>query len=391
MALAGQRTTLNSLQASRRVDMASEIMLLEPESTPLTVFSKANKMKRKVAVNPEYSHVEDSLRTRLQRLNDATNLTAADTVFIVDDNSIYTIGDLVRVTRTGEVLRITAVGPTTNEITVTRSVGALAAAALLDDDQLLTIGSAEVEGGTGNAARSDNPVKVTNYTQIFKESVEMSGTQRSSDQFTKPHDWNHQLRKAGIEHAKDMEYAFLFGRKDEIGSPPVRTTGGAYEAIVTNVKDAAGTLTEAEFFDFLRPMFRYGRKEKVGFASQVAVDVLNGFPRGKLELRQADRDKTYGVRVFEYISPHGTLNIVTHYLIEALASTDKHWGEILVLDFEPIWYRFLGGGVGGSRDTHVEQNIQANDQDGRKDQYLTEAGLQFGEEKKHGLIFGITG
>lgn len=391
MAVAGQRHTLNVLQASRRVDMAEEIMLLESSSTPLTVFSKANKMKRKAAVNPEYSHVEDALRTRLQRVNDTTNLTAADVTFTVDDGSIYAVGDLVLVTRTGEVIRVTAIA--TNDITVTRSVGALAAAALLDNDELLTIGSAEKEGDTSRAARTDNPTKVTNYTQIFKESVHMSGTQRSSDQFTKPHDWNHQVKKAGIEHAKDLEYAFLFGRKDEIGSPAIRTTGGAYEAIVTNVKDASGTLTEAEFFDFLRPMFRYSnaRREKVGLASQVAVDVLNGFPRGKLELRQADRDKTYGVKVFEYISPHGTLNIVTHYLIEALSSTDKHWGEILVLDFESIYYRYLAGGVGGSRDTHVNQNIQARDEDGRKDEWLSECGLQFGEEKKHGLIIGITG
>ena len=38
----------------------------------------------------------------------------------------------------------------------------------------------------------------------------------------------------------------------------------------------------------------------------------------------------------------------------------------------------------------VLMNRQPNDQDGRKDEYLTEAGLQFGQQRTHGVLTGIT-
>lgn len=392
--VSGVRQTLNVTQAQRKIDMHDEILLLEPDAAPLVVFSKANQMKRKACHNPEYSWVEDALRPRFDRINDATPPVAADTTWTVDNGAYFRTGDIVLVPRTGEAVQVTAVA--TNDLTVVRSVGAPAAANLVDNEELLIIGSAQPEADLSKAAMSDNPDQVKNYTQIFREPWHSSETQRHSDQFTRPNDWAHQARKSGIEHAKDIEYAFLFGRKDERTASagvsvtgPLRTTGGAYEFVTTNITNAGGALTEAELFGALRPAFRYGRREKVGFASQLTVDVLNGFPRGKLELRQSDMDKTYGVRVFEYISPHGTLNLVTHYLIEGIDSTGVFNGDLLVLDFEPIYYRYLAN-ENGSRDTHINTEIQAPDADARKDEYLSECGLQFGEEKKHARLYGIT-
>jgi hypothetical protein len=48
---------------------------------------------------------------------------------------------------------------------------------------------------------------------------------------------------------------------------------------------------------------------------------MNGFPRGKLEMRQSE--KTFGLRVMQYISPHGTLNLVTHWLLEGRRSAGR--------------------------------------------------------------------
>jgi CTP:phosphocholine cytidylyltransferase-like protein len=45
-----------------------------------------------------------------------------------------------------------------------------------------------------------------------------------------------------------------------------------------------------------------------------------------------------------------------------------------------IEYRYLT-----DSDTQLHQNIQANDLDGQKDEYLTEAGLMFANEKRHAL------
>lgn len=381
----GARGTLNVGQAQRKVDMREEILLLEPDAAPLTVFSA--RARKRPAVNPQYSWIEDTLAPRFDAVNNGAGYASTATSVVVDNGAYFAEHDLVRVTRTGEVVRVTAVA--TNTLTVVRGVGSTAAA-LVDNDELLIIGSAQPEGDTSKPARSDNPTQVTNYTQIVRNPVEMTETMRSSDQFTTPHDWDYQRNKKGIEHKKDIEYAFLLGHPSEntSGSQPRRTTGGAYHFVTTNVTDAGGALTEAELFGALRPAFRYGSKDKVALASALAVDVLNGFPRSNIQVIQGNEgsNNTYGVRVMRYVSPHGTINLVTHWLLEG----SYLGGHILILDMGAIAYRYLAGGVGGSRDTHIEENIQANDADTRKDEYKSEVGLEFGEEKRHALITGIT-
>jgi hypothetical protein len=52
-------------------------------------------------------------------------------------------------------------------------------------------------------------------------------------------------------------------------------------------------------------------------------------------------------------------------------------------------YRYLANDS-VSRDTKVLPNRQPNDQDGRKDEYLSEVGLQFGLQRTHGVLTGIT-
>jgi hypothetical protein len=71
----------------------------------------------------------------------------------------------------------------TNTLTVVRGVGG-GAAAINDNDELLLIGSAQPEGDTSKPARSGNPTKVTNYTQIHRTPYESTETLIHSDTFT---------------------------------------------------------------------------------------------------------------------------------------------------------------------------------------------------------------
>lgn len=382
--LTGDRGTLNVAQNTRKYDVSSKILLLEPSAQPLCKFSNmANKRK---CVNPKYHWWEDALRARFDAVDDASPPAAAATAVDVDDGTKFAADDLVKVTRTGEIFSVTSVA--TNALTIVRSVGGTAAADFLDDDELMVIGTRRAENATSNDPRSENPTEVFNYTQIIRNEWGLSRTMRQSDQFTQPHDWDHQMNKTGIEHVKDKELAFVHGEKSETDSSPSgfgsRTTGGVYEFITTNITDAGGTLTEAEFWNFCEPLFRYSTGDKTGFASRRVVGVLNAFPRGRIHFNQ--EASKYGVRVLTYTSPFGNLNLVVHNLLEG-----AYAGDMFALDMSCVAYRYLAGGVGGSADTHVNTNIQENDRDGRKDEFLAEVGLEFGEEKKHGLLTGVTG
>jgi hypothetical protein len=377
--VSGQRGTLDGNQDNRKIDMADKILLLEPDAAPLTVVTK--NIQKKGTGNPKFQWQEDELDPRFDQVNNGAGYASGITAIVVDNGAYFEAQNLVYVPRTAETMRVTAV--VGNTLTVVRGVGSTAAA-LVDNDPLLITSTAQPEGDASRPARSRNQTTVYNYTQIFRTPWDATETARHSE-YEADDDWDYQALKHGIEHKKSIEYALMVGARSEESSSGQarRTTGGFRSFVTTNATDAGGALTEAEFFTALRPCFRYGAKEKWGFASQLAVDVLNTFPRGKLEVQQGE--KTFGLRIFQYISPHGTLNLVTHYLLEGTTLG----GQIWVMDSDVVKYRYLVN-KRGARDTTLNKEIQANDVDGRKDEYLTECGLELGSELRHGYIYGIT-
>lgn len=383
-AIGGNRNTLNVNQTLRKPDIADAILLLQPDASPLTVISK--RLNKKPTHNPLFQWAEDDLDPRFSACPaGATNVATAITV-TAGQGAFFQQYDLVKVTATAEVMRVVSVA--TDTLTVVRGVGqggvgtTIGAAA-----ELLLLGSAMPEGALSKPARSNNATMALNYTQIFRKPVESTETWIHSDQFTTQNDWDYQLAKEGIEHLKDIEENFIQGRamEDVSANPPTRMTGGAISFITTNVTAAGGVFPESAFFSALRPMFRYGSQTKTMFAAGLVVDVLNTYARSKVQIPTPSQD-TYGLQVVKYQSPHGTINLVRHWLLEGAV----YGGYALVLDMSNVQYRFLAN-ENGSRDTHVRENIQAPDADTQKNEYLTECGLQFGLQATHGLITGITG
>jgi len=263
---------------------------------------------------------------------------------------------------------------------------------MVDNDPLLIIGTASVEGATSNAARTYNPTKVSNYTQIFRESVDASGTWLSSSNMSSPHDWPYQHKKKGIEHLLEIEYSGLFGTPAD-GTQ--RTSGGLLNFLTSNNQDAGGTLSETELETFVRTIAgpRGGNANLTLFASPLVVSVINNFAIGRLQVIQSDSGKapTYGVKVMQYVSAHGTLSLVSHPLLAGAV----YGGYAIAVDFKTdnlVRYRFLNGdGPGPSRDTKLLTNRQANDADGQKDEWLTECGWEIAQPARHGVLTGVTG
>jgi hypothetical protein len=378
----GARLTDNVNQSLRKIDMVPTIKELEPDATPLTVLS--TRMPSEKTVNPEFSWVEDDLEPRFDAINNAAGYASGITSVVVDNGAYFAPDELWKITRTAEVIRVTAVS--TNTLTIVRGIGSTAAA-ILDNDELMKIGSASAENALSREARSSNPTKVTNYTQITRDSIEASETWRGSETFTRPGDWDRQIDKTMIEHKLKLENTWLHGTPSEnTAGAPLRTTGGALHFVQTNRTDAGGALTEAEFFGTFNAGFRYGNKtSKIALTSRLAAGVLGQYPMSKLQTTSSDNE--YGLAIMKYTTVFGTVNLVVHDMLEGAV----YGGYILVLDLSQLRKRPMAQRGGGTRDTHMIENIQTPGQDGRKDEILTEAGLEFGLEKNHFLITGITG
>jgi hypothetical protein len=300
---------------------------------------------------------------------------------------IFTKYDLVKVVRTGEVMRVTAVNYSTHALTVTRGVGSTAAAAINDNDWLINIGNSFEEGSRSGDSNTTKLVKVTNYTQIFKTKFGLSKTQDASKSFPTGNagaDLKYLRAKNAVEHAKKIERAYWFGEKAEATGPdgkPLRSTGGILEAIAAagNVQDeSSSSLTETEFRNFLQNYaFLHGSSEKYFFCGNTVLGYLESFSSGKLQ--SLNGDKSYGVMTQRFISNFGILNIVRHPMFD-----NQYAGMGVVLDLETVKHCPLNG-----RDTLLTTNIQEKDADEEVDQYLTETGLQRTNFEKNALLKGV--
>jgi hypothetical protein len=373
----GAQTTTTILSNQLAIDIGKTISLLEPDAQVLTVLSRDAESRDTVAT--KFRWLEDESKARFDTTS-AANATTTSLEVAVVHGTYFQQWDQVLNTRTGEQYRIDSVAG--NTLTVTRGIGSTATA-ILEGDELYIIGTAQPENDTSKVARSKTPSLLENNTQIFRTPWEISGTAENVGYMVNPREWDRLERNAALEHAKDIELALLFGRKSATtpGSAEDRTTGGVLSFITSNQTDAGGTLSEAEFNAFMLQVMRYNsRKEALALCSGVGLSALNKFPASKQITK--NEESSYGMNVTQYTSPFGTLKVVYHKLMEGA----KYGGYIIVVDMEEVAYRPLT-----NRDTKIRPNIQPNDQDGRKDELLTECGLEFGQQRKHGLISGITG
>jgi hypothetical protein len=384
--LIGVAGTQSILAAQRIVDMADKIYLLEPNAAPLYVL--VSKLNKRVAINTTFSWLEDVLNPSWVSLGacaatDATALTAA--------YNYINAYDVLKVVETGELLFATAT-ITTTAVTVVRSWGDTAAAPIETTYNLLILGPAFEEGET-NAhllTKSSASVQKTNYLQIFRKSVEITKTLANSELYG-GNDRNYQRKKKGIEFLRDLERSFIHGEDIEDTSSTVttharRTTAGLNHFISTNSTTSVATMTESEFETALRTVFRYGSNSRYLFCAPLVISVISQWAQGKLSM--FPNDKTYGIAITQYLSPHGTLNLVKEVMLEhsTVASTSYYAGYCYFVELEDIVYRYLQ-----NRDVQMETDIQLPGDDTYKDQYIAEVGMEFHNELKMGKMSGITG
>jgi len=379
----GAMLTSNVLSDQLAIDLGDTIALLEPDVNPLTLLSRAADKRRTVATT--YSHLEDARKARF----DATSSTATTTGTVpVVNGAYFTQWDLVQNTRTGEVFRVDSVAA--NVITAYRNASATGTpgtgTAMNSGDELMIIGTSQPENDLAKTPASDIPVKVSNYTQIFRTPFQASDTLRASGFQVQPAEWNRQAKNKGIEHSIDIESAFIWGKKADLTPATYghqRQTGGILSHITTNQTDAGGDLSEAEFNAFCATAFRYGSMRKLFLASATVVSALTKFPASKQQT--TNNETTYGMNVKTFTSPFGTLNMVYHRLLQGT----KYGGYGILADMDNVAYRYLANDE-LSRDTKVLTNRQAPDRDGRMDEYLTECGCQVKMQQTHAVLTGVT-
>ena len=89
---------------------------------------------------------------------------------------------------------------------------------------------------------------------------------------------------------------------------------------------------------------------------------------------------SFGHRIMKIETVHGDISLVKEPLFRGMSA-----GFLCMVDLDHVSYRpLVGNGI--NRDTSIQTNVQAADEDLRKDMILTEAGLEVSLPETHALI-----
>lgn len=426
--MADTPTFISGLRASNDIADSVErpknfreaILWLDPQGmTPLTAMSA--KMKKETTDDPEFTWFEEVMDAKRAVVATSSATGTAPAAGSTDTWSSVTAlsptvlsparqfkaGDLLLIyqptvgeastwatdaTTSPEIVKVISITGA-GSMTVTRGyAGSVTTTKTItngDGTQVRLVGSAYAEGSGGADGISGSPGKYLNYTQIFKSAFNQTNTAiatkyRTGDQFA------NDRKRAMFRHSESLEMSALFGvaKEDLTGSEPLRTTGGLRYFLSTNQSVSVGAISEDFFLDTLSSLFNYNAggagDQRIVMLGNGALNAIQKVVRdgSGIRINYEGQVKFYGMNLLQYRIPQGTFFLKTHPLL----NTDPVFTQsMFVLNGRGFIVRPLKG-----RDTKIQPNIQANDADQRKDQWLTETGWEVQFERTQGYYGGIT-
>lgn len=387
--IAGLRGTGNWGTDERPKDFRENILFFSPNGDS-PIFGLTSKAGKKTVTDPEFAWWAESQNLIRLQINGAH--ASGDTTINVDsvDPTATTMGALWGTAthlKQGDVL---LVEPTTDnatfnheliqvesvlsdiQFTARRGVGGTSAASISDNVFLTLLGSAYAEGTGAPRAVSRNPTKFFNYTQIFKDTYELTGTSDNTTARTGSA-WSNDKKRKTFDHAKSIEMTGLWGRKFETtgdNGKPLRFAGGLREFMPsTNVTVFTPPVTAASFADAVSPAFDFdmgGGDTRIGFCGNYARTELGKVIQAAtgIKMELGNIIKIFGMDFQELVMPMGRLLLKSHPLLSRHSLYKK---SMFVLDFSAIKYVEMKG-----RGTKTKDDVQQKDEDVRRGYLQTE-------------------
>lgn len=398
VAIAGLRGTGDWGTDERPKNFRESILWLDPNGeAPLTALM--SRMSTESVDDAEFSWFEETQGHVRLTVNGA--LADSATTVVVDAGALDLVAGDVLLVETdnsgqGELIEVSANPSTDTSFDVTREVAgstAVAGATSIPDGANLTkIGNVHAEGSGAPKATTRNPTKLTNYAQIFKTIYDISGTALETRLRTGDPLMNDKKRKM-FDHARDQELSYLFGRayEDTSGSEIKWYTGGLNSFINTNrtLFTSGGTaFSQDNLIDALSVVFDYNGEgagnERLAFCGNGALTAINKLINSATNSR-INFDgvvRQWGMELHRLLLPQGRVFLRTHPLFNVHG---RFTNSIFVINPRGIIYRPMK-----NRDTKFKDNIQGNDEDRKKGQWLTQAGIEVHHERTMAYLGGVS-
>lgn len=291
-----------------------------------------------------------------------------------------------------------------------------------NDKVVAIIGTANAEGARSGQGLISFPVNPTNYTQIFRTAFSLTRTAlKGGLVFDKSGPYKLMAWENGLRHMVEMEKAFIFGTRHSVlvtdpdtgdQTPETKTggviwfleqweaansvyRGGSGAAAVTansddnkRIIDVAGTLSKADFRTYMARLFRKTNDkayEKLCLCGGLHLETINALYEREVTrtIALSSKERNWEFMVHSVTTLRGTV----HYSVHPLFDEDPGLqGAGLYLDMGNLKYRPLS-----DSDTTFLKGRQETDRDARKDEWITEAGLELRFPESCMFIKGVTG
>jgi hypothetical protein len=365
-------TTTNLTQDLAKKSFAGMITRLMPNGlAPL--FGLTAMLESETAVQIEHGFFTKTMLFPQLVLSAAALLT--DTVLAVTSSTNVLPGMIMRVNTTGENVIINAVNSAVS-VTVTRAVGSTAAQAIASGVSLFQVGNAFEEASTRPNALVINPVRITNLTQIFRNTWAISESIRSTMMIAGDTNVAESRQDCAAFHAADIEKALFFGQKSQgtRNGQPFRTMDGLvsivsntanYPAIysgVANTTTFGATTTYTQLETALDPMFNQATDPKVAnerilFVGGTAKKALNNIGRLNGTYMMVDGQTDWGLQFSSFKIARGTFRVIEHPLFNSNSS----WASLAIgVDLSTFRIAYLGDRKTQNREFNNDAN-EAND------------------------------
>lgn len=349
-----------------------------------------------------------------------------DTYFKVATTKDLKVGHIIRNSVTGVLYQILAItrgvaNPVLLGYIKVRPIRAYSVGTVATDFAAATIldvvGSAYGEGQSGAGLGSTGfkrPFTIQNTTQIFRDHKDFPGSVlQMGTKWDATGIYKEAMRDLMIDHMVGIEKSILFGKRSTVtrasldatqedlsvrtmsgiieflemwdaGATGITVDGSTYapysfktaSTLDTDdnkriIANAGGTISVTAFNTWAERVCRYHTNktnEKLILLGSGALMAVCDMFRKNSTYNVTYQDKAYGLEITQVKTPFSTFNLVTHPLFNA-DPTMRYW--MLFLDIWSLKLRPLG-----NRDTQLIPNRQNNGDDFRRDEFLTELGLE---------------
>lgn len=352
---AGLFNTGNFTQSLVKPSFAQMITRLMPNGqAPL--FGISSRLNQETALQVEHGYLAKTML--FPEVTTSSSATSTDTTINVTSTANIIPNMLLRVNGTNEMIIVNTVLSAT-ALSVTRGVGNVSAATINSSTRLFQVGTAYEEASTRPQALYIAPVRITNLTQIFRNTWALSGTVEATEVIAGNTTVAENKQDCAMFHAVDIEKALIFGQKAQgvRNSQPWRMMDGVISIVsntanypsiyngVANVTTFGSTTNFTQFETAVDPMFNQNTdpstaNERVLFVGGTARRALVNMCRLNSTYFVEGEKTDWGLQFTTIRTSRGVFQLIEHPLF----NSNSVWSSMIIgLDLSTFRIAYLRG------------------------------------------------